>query len=135
MRAPTRNESASQPAAKTDAATDEAGAMSRSARRLSGRTRRDTASSAAELRDNLIRRDRLPALSFIVAASYRGVEAGALFLIQIITVVEHGQIDLGPFRSIVRLIKLQPTLMNRRLQLQHGSRLPRGHPHGQASPT
>jgi hypothetical protein len=79
---------------------------SRSARRLSGRTRRDTASSAAEFGQNLIRGDGLPTLSFIVAARYRGVEAGALFLIPIITVVEHG----------------------------HGSRLPRGLPHGHPRP-
>jgi hypothetical protein len=55
-----------------------------------------------------------------VAAGYGGVESGALFFIQVVTVVEDGQIDLCPFRSIVRLIKLQPTLMNLGLQLQHG---------------
>lgn len=43
-------------------------------------------------------------MSLIVAAGYRGVEAGALFLIQVITVVEDGQVDLGPFRSIVGLV-------------------------------
>jgi hypothetical protein len=58
-------------------------------------------------------------LSFIVAAGDRGVEAGALFFIQIVTVVDDGQIDLGPVRSIVGLVELQPTLVNLRLELQH----------------
>jgi len=47
------------------------------------------------------------------------VESGALFFIQIVTVVDDGQVDLRPLRSIVGLVELQPTLVNLRLELQH----------------
>jgi hypothetical protein len=58
-------------------------------------------------------------LSFFVAASDRRVEAGALVLVEIVTVVDHRQINLGPLGSIVGLVQLQPTLVNLRLVLQH----------------
>ena len=54
-----------------------------------------------------------------MAVGYRCVEARALVLVQIITVVNDGRIDLGPFGSIVGLVQLEPTLMNLRLELQH----------------
>jgi hypothetical protein len=77
-------------------------------------------SSATELGEHLIRGNGFSALSLKVAAGYRSVESGALFLIQIITVIDDGQIDLGAFRSIVGLVELQPTLVNLCLELQHG---------------
>ncbi|HEX3113222.1 MAG TPA: hypothetical protein VHU20_08135 [Candidatus Eisenbacteria bacterium] len=58
-------------------------------------------------------------MSFFVAAGYRGVETRALVVVQIITVVDDGQIDLGSFGGVVGLVQLQPTLMNLRLELQH----------------
>jgi hypothetical protein len=58
-------------------------------------------------------------LSFVVAADDRGVEARALILVQIVTIVDDGQIDLGAFGSIVGFVQLEPTLVNLRLELQH----------------
>jgi len=58
-------------------------------------------------------------LSFFVAAGYRRVKTRALVVVQIITVVDDGQIDLGAFRSIVGLVQLQSTLMNLSFELQH----------------
>jgi len=46
-----------------------------------------------------------------VAAGYRRVETLALVLVQLVAVVDNGEIDLGPFRSVVRLVQLQPTLV------------------------
>jgi len=87
--------------------------------RLSGRTRHDTGSSAAELGQYLIRGNHLAALSVFVAAGYCCMEMRALVLVQIITVVNNGEIDLGPFGSVVGFIQLQPTLVNLRFELQH----------------
>jgi len=58
-------------------------------------------------------------LSFIVTAGDRRVETRAFVFVQIITVVDNGEIDLGSFGSVVRLVQLQSTLMNLRLELQH----------------
>jgi hypothetical protein len=58
-------------------------------------------------------------LSFAVAAGDRGVETRALVLIQIVTIVYDGQIDLGALGGIVGFVQLQPTLVNLRLELQH----------------
>jgi hypothetical protein len=91
----------------------------RPARRRSARTRRDTASSASELGEDLIRGDDLATLSFIVATDDRCVEARALVLVQIVAVVDDGQIDLRFLESVVGLVQLQPTLMNMRLEPDH----------------
>jgi hypothetical protein len=58
-------------------------------------------------------------LSFVVTAGDRGVEARALVLVQIVTIVDDGQINLGAFGGIVGFVQLQPTLVNLRLELQH----------------
>jgi hypothetical protein len=58
-------------------------------------------------------------LSFVVTAGDRSVEARALVLVQIVTIVDDGQIDLGAFGGIVGFVQLQPTLVNLRLELQH----------------
>jgi hypothetical protein len=58
-------------------------------------------------------------LSFVVTAGDRGVEARALVLVQIVTIIDDGQIDLGAFGGIVGFVQLQPTLVNLRLELQH----------------
>ena len=46
------------------------------------------------------------------------VQARAIALVQLIAVVDHSQIDLGPFGGIVGLVQLQPPLVNMRLELQ-----------------
>ena len=61
----------------------------------------------------------LAALSFIVAAGDRRVETGAFVLVQIVAVVDDSQIDLRSLRSVVRLVQLEPALMNMRLELDH----------------
>jgi len=58
-------------------------------------------------------------LSFVVATSDRGVEARALVLVQIITIIDDGQIDLGTLGGIVGFVQLQPALVNLRFELQH----------------
>jgi hypothetical protein len=69
-------------------------------------------------------------LNFVVAAGDRRVEASALIVVQIVTVVDDSEIDLGPFRSIVGFVELQPTFMNQRLELQHAPTLARCSPSG-----
>jgi hypothetical protein len=58
-------------------------------------------------------------LSFVVATGDRGVEARALVLVQIVTIIDDGQIDLGAFGGIVGFVQLQPALVNLRFELQH----------------
>jgi hypothetical protein len=58
-------------------------------------------------------------LSFVVAAGDRGVKARALILIEIVTIVDDGQVNFGAFGRVVGFVQLQPTLMNLRLELQH----------------
>src|SRR5262245_19140450 len=65
--------------------------VTESERRLSGKTRRDTASSASELGEDLIRGDYLSALSFVVALDDCGLELGALVLIHVVAVVDDSQ--------------------------------------------
>jgi len=99
--------------------------MSGAAGRFSRHQLSIVSTCASAVRENptryrLIRGDHLAALSFFVAAGYRRVETLALVLVQLITVVDDGEIDLRPFRSVVGLVQLQPTLVNLRLELQHG---------------
>jgi len=54
-----------------------------------------------ELGEDLIRGNHLAALSFVVAAGNRGVEARAFGIVQIVAVVEDRQIDLRTLGSIV----------------------------------